>query len=111
MIYVTIVTRRDGIQTAPRASAAERWEAVKASVLALGMPVIILGGIYSGFFTATEAAAVAVAYALLVEVGIYRQLGWRDVMRVAEQSALTIVAIFIRCCPTSSRWRACPTSC
>ena len=52
-------------------------------MLALGMPVIILGGIYSGFFTATEAAAVAVAYALLVEVGIYRQLGWRDVMRVA----------------------------
>lgn len=95
MLYVAFVTRRAGIEPAPRASAAERFEAVKASLLALGMPVIILGGIYSGFFTATEAAAVAVAYALLVEMAIYRQLGWRDVMHVAEQSALTIVAIFI----------------
>ncbi|WP_245316312.1 MULTISPECIES: TRAP transporter large permease [Chelatococcus] len=95
MLYVAFVTRRAGIEPAPRASSAERFEAVKASLLALGMPVIILGGIYSGFFTATEAAAVAVAYALLVEMVIYRQLGWRDVMQVAEQSALTIVAIFI----------------
>lgn len=95
LIHVRLVTRRENIQPLPRATAAERWEATKAATLALGMPVIILGGIYSGFFTATEAAAVAVAYALVVEVAIYRKLTLRDVMRVAEQSALTIVAVFI----------------
>jgi C4-dicarboxylate transporter DctM subunit len=59
------------------------------------MPFIILGGIYGGLFTATEAAAVAVVYALLVEMIIYRSFGLKVLMEIAESSAITIVVIFI----------------
>jgi len=59
------------------------------------MPVLILGGIYSGGFTATEAAAVAVVYALFVELKIYRAISWKDVLRIAEDSAVTTVVIFV----------------
>lgn len=56
-------------------------------VLALLMPVIILGGIYSGFFTATESAAIAVVYALLVEVIIHRELKLSLIPKIFVESA------------------------
>jgi C4-dicarboxylate transporter DctM subunit len=95
MVLVHVETRRSGAVPDRRASAAERVAARKAGLLALGMPVIILGGIYGGRFTATEAAAVGVAYALVVEMAIYRSLGWRDVMDIAQASAVTTVTIFV----------------
>ncbi len=95
MIQVQLETWRRGVGRAPRASRAERLDALKAGILALGMPVVILGGIYTGYFTATEAAAVGVAYALLVEMGIYRSLTWRQVIEVAESSAVTVVVVFV----------------
>lgn len=63
--------------------------------LALLMPVIILGGIYGGFFTTTEAAVVAVLYALVVGVGIYRELSWRDLLDIFGRSAVTSAIILI----------------
>ena len=50
------------------------WYALKRGIFALMTPVILLGGIYSGYFSATEAAGVAVAYALLVEVFVHREI-------------------------------------
>ncbi|TAK88496.1 MAG: TRAP transporter large permease [Betaproteobacteria bacterium] len=73
----------------------ERLAAIKAGAWALGLPLVILGGIYSGIFTATEAAAVAVVYAMFVELGVYRAIGVRDVARIAEASAVTVSAIFV----------------
>jgi C4-dicarboxylate transporter, DctM subunit len=73
----------------------ERLAAFKSGAWALGLPLVILGGIYSGIFTATEAAAVAVVYAVLVELVVYRALGMRDLIRIAESSAITVAAIFI----------------
>ena len=52
----------------------EVWEALKQGVWALFMPILILGGIYSGHFTATESAAVAVVYAFIVELCVHREL-------------------------------------
>lgn len=75
--------------------AGERAAAFKAGVWALGLPLVILGGIYSGFFTATEAAAIAVVYAVFVEMVVYRALGWRELVRIAESSAVTVAAIFV----------------
>lgn len=95
MILVQWTTWRTGARSTVRASRAERVVAWKAGALALGMPLIVLGGIYGGVFTATEAAAVSVAYAVLVELGIYRSMTWRDVVRTAESSAVTVTAIFI----------------
>jgi C4-dicarboxylate transporter DctM subunit len=54
----------------------------------LGAPVIILGGIYGGIFTPTEAAAVAVFYVLVVETLINRELGWRDIFAAIGRAAI-----------------------
>ena len=60
---------------------------------ALLMPVIILGGIYGGVFTPTEASAVAVFYALLVGIGVYREIGLRDLAEVMRRSVISSAVI------------------
>lgn len=95
MIYVQIVTWRTGAGLFPRATRSERLLALRDGLVALGMPFIILGGIYGGIFTATEAAAVAVAYALLIEMVVYRSIGLKVLMEIAEGSAITVAVIFI----------------
>jgi C4-dicarboxylate transporter DctM subunit len=62
---------------------------------AVGMPGIILGGIYSGFFTATEAAAVSVIYALFVETIIYKNQTWSSFFQIIERGAISSSVIFI----------------
>lgn len=59
----------------------------------LMMPVVLLGGIYSGVMTPTEAAAVAAAYALLISVGLYRSVNWRSFYNSLATSARTSVSI------------------
>jgi len=60
---------------------------------ALLMPVIILGGIYGGIFTPTEASAVAVFYALVVGLGIYREIGVKDLYAVLKKSVISSAVI------------------
>ena len=60
---------------------------------ALLMPVIILGGIYGGIFTPTEASVVAVFYALIVGMFIHRELSWRDLMPVLKKSVISSAVI------------------
>lgn len=70
--------------------------ALKDSLWALGMPIIILGGIYSGIFTPTESAAVACIYGILVGRFIYRELTWKmiyDIFRKSATSSSTIMFI------------------
>src|SRR3546814_911744 len=69
--YVVIQSIRHDVGRLERQGLAVRWKALKEASWALGMPVIILGGIYSGMFTATEAAAISVVYALIVEGLVY----------------------------------------
>jgi C4-dicarboxylate transporter DctM subunit len=70
-------------------------DALRGTAWALGMPAIILGGIYSGVFTATEAAAVSVLYALFVETVVFRTLTWRGFVHVAQRSAVLTTVIFM----------------
>jgi len=65
------------------------WEAI----LALMMPIIILGGIYTGVFTPTEAAVVAVAYGLIVSLFVYRELRWSYLGQVFVKAALVSAGI------------------
>jgi C4-dicarboxylate transporter DctM subunit len=95
MVFVHIETMKTGAGSAPRASRAERLLALRDGLVALGMPLIILGGIYGGIFTATEAAAVAVIYALFVEMVLYRSFGLAALLKIAESSAITNSVIFI----------------
>lgn len=75
------------------------WQSLKEAGWGLAAPIIILGGMRSGFFTPTEAAVVAVFYGLLVGMLIYRSLSWKDVFNVLVESAeissviLTVVAL------------------
>jgi C4-dicarboxylate transporter DctM subunit len=71
----------------PRASWAERFTAFRRSIWGLLLIVIVLGGIYSGAFTPTEAAAVSAVYAFVIAVFVYRDMTWRDVPRVLLGSA------------------------
>ena len=65
------------------------------SLWALGAPVIILGGIYGGVFSPTEAAAVACVYAALVTAFVFRELGWRDIVEAAAATVLFTGQILI----------------
>jgi len=87
--------RASGVRPDPRRSWRERWAALRASLWALGMPLVILGGIYSGVFTPTEAAAVSVVYAILVEGLVYRGLSFKRLARLTEQAAIATAIIFV----------------
>ncbi len=75
-------------------SGAELVTALKQGALAILMPVILLGGIYSGHFSPTEAAAVAIGYALLVEVLIYREMKIADYIGTVSQSGILVGTLF-----------------
>ncbi|KJZ07242.1 MULTISPECIES: TRAP transporter large permease [unclassified Halomonas] len=76
-------------------SLATIWRTLRAASWGLMTPVIILGGIFSGVFTPSEAAVVAVVYALLVSLFVYRDLTYRDVYAVMIRSAITTSVIML----------------
>lgn len=63
--------------------------------MGVGVPVIILVGIYAGVMTPTEAAAVTVAYVLIVELFIYRSITWKEVFQIGVTSGRMVSMIFI----------------
>ncbi len=89
MVYSFFMARKHRWHTVKAISKTELREAFKDGMWGLFMPVLVLGGIYSGVFTATEAAAVAFAYALTVEVAIHRSLKLRDLLPVFKKATLT----------------------
>lgn len=78
-----------------RFSGREALLSLKQGTLALLMPLVILGGIYSGFFTATESAGIAVAYALLVEIFVHRDIQWRALPEIFMESAEMLGSLFL----------------
>jgi C4-dicarboxylate transporter DctM subunit len=90
VLIAYLVSRKRGYRgIGRRGTAAELWQAFKKSIWALLAPVVILGGIYSGIFTPTEAAVVAVFYSLFVAVFIYRSIQWRDMIDMLVDAAVT----------------------
>lgn len=90
------VSRGRQLVLLPKATVRERWNAFKDAFWGLMMPVIILGGIYGGIFTPTEAAAVSAFYGLLVGLFIYRTLKWSDIFPILRDSvSQTAVVMFI----------------
>ena len=76
-------------------SRAEAWAALRESVLELPFPFLVLGGIYSGFFAVSEAAAVTVMYILIVEVVIRREISLHQLPRIMRDSMVLVGAILI----------------
>lgn len=93
MVTNVILARRHAYPTEPRASLAEVGRTFLGSLLPLFTPVIIIGGILGGVFTATEAAAVAVVYTVFLDVFIYRELTWSKFKTIILEVALTSAAI------------------
>lgn len=79
--------------------------AFSRSILGLGAPLVILGGIYFGIFTPTEAAGVAVFYGLAVGLLVYREIGFRDIGEIARRTIIdTAVVFFIVACASLFSW-------
>ena len=82
-LFIMVRARRTGFGTPGTFSASGILRATARATWALGAPVIVLGGIYGGVFSPTEAAAVASAYALAVTLLVYRELSPRDILDAA----------------------------
>lgn len=90
------MTQKADLQLVPRSSGKERWIAFKDAFWGLMMPVIILGGIYGGIFTPTEAAAVSAVYGLLVGIFIYKSVRIKELYQILVDSlSQTSVVMFI----------------
>ena len=98
---VLVYAKRRGYPVYARATAAEFARALLRAVLPLAMPAIIIGGIVGGFFTATEASVVAVLYALLLGLFVYRTLVMAQIPKVLYESA-RFAAITLFCVGTAS---------
>ena len=96
ILVIMIEVRRKGIQpTTKKAAWGERFRAFGDAFWGFLMPVIILGGIYGGIFTPTEAAAVSVVYGLFVGMVIYREVKFRDLIDIFVDSAKTTGGIML----------------
>ena len=90
ILVAYLVSRKRGYRGLERrGSPKEILIALKNSIWAIMAPVIILGGIYAGIFTPTEAAVVAVFYSLFVAVVIYRNVTWRDLISMLVDASVT----------------------
>ena len=95
-LVVLVEAKKHNIQPSrKKASGKERWDAFKDAFWGFLMPVIILGGIYGGIFTPTEAAAVSVVYGLFVGMVIYREVSFRDLFDIFVDSCKTTGGIML----------------
>ena len=81
------LARKNDYPRLPRASVVQRMKSFKESVWGLLLIVVVMGGIYSGIFTPTEAAAISAVYAFTIAVFVYKDMGLKDVPRVLLSSA------------------------
>ncbi|HSH69955.1 MAG TPA: TRAP transporter large permease [Deferrisomatales bacterium] len=88
VVYTLVQARRRGWRMGERPRLARVATSAREGFWSILLPVIVLGGIYTGAFTPTEAAAVSVAYALFVEMVIHRELTLREVPAVCSQAAI-----------------------
>ena len=96
MVVTWIVAKKRNYPRMPRATGKELWTAFRESVWGLFLIVVVIGGIYAGIFTPTEAAAMSAAYAFFVSVFVYRDLTLKQVPKVLLDSAnLSAMILYI----------------
>jgi C4-dicarboxylate transporter DctM subunit len=93
--YIYFTARRLGIREGGKFSLANVGRTTRQGAWALGMPIIILGGIYTGVFSPTEAAGVACLYAIVVAVFIHRDLTWSGLWKVTLESVILTAQVLI----------------
>ncbi len=95
MLLSYIYARVRKLPVAKRASFREVLGAFKHAGFALGIPVVIIGGIYGGLCTPTEAAGISTVYAIIVSVFIYKELSLKDLVKVAYESAVGTAQVMV----------------
>lgn len=91
-----MLARKKGYPRLPKATLGERWQAFRKSVWGLLLIVVVIGGIYSGAFTPTEAAAMSAVYAFVIALFVYRDMGWKQVPKVLlDSAALSAMLLYI----------------
>lgn len=93
--YCIVYAIINKVPTEPKASWKERLVSVQEALWPLGFPVIIVGGIYGGIFSPTEAAAACVLYAVILEFIVFRSLAAKDIYRIAKSTGLITAVVFI----------------
>ncbi len=105
IVYAYIQSRRHGWHQKEVFSLKRVGETLRHSVWAIGMPVLVLGGIYSGVFTPTEASAVCVVYVVFVEMVIHREVKPKEFFAmVRESTVFSGCLLFILCNSTALSW-------
>ena len=94
-VYCWFASIRMDIPPLPKADRQARRLAGRRALLPLGFPLIIIGGIYTGWFSPTEAAAFSVLYALLLELCIFRELKLRQIPEIALSTGLVTAVVFV----------------
>lgn len=94
-VYAWIYAVRNNVPTEPKSSWGERMRALQKALWPLGFPAIIIGGIYGGVFSPTEAAAACVLYAIILEMFIFREMTVRDLYETAKSTGLITAVVFI----------------
>jgi len=101
MVISYFICRKKGYVSDHKFSIKRVGTTFKESILALLMPIIVLGGIYGGFFTPTEAAAVACVYCFVVATFIFREISLKDLPRILLESIKTSSGIMLLVCTAS----------
>ena len=94
-VVAHFLCKKQGFEPSQKATREEKVQAFKDAILALLMPVIILGGIYSGLFTPTEAAVIAVFYGLIVGLFVYKEIKFSDIPKILTESAITMSTVML----------------
>lgn len=107
ILVATLISRKHGYKAVTRFSWKSVWNSFSRAILALGAPVIILGGILGGVFTATESAAAAVFYALVLGLLVYRRIKPADLVPIfIEGSIIAAIVMFIIATASIFSWIA-----
>lgn len=97
MIYAYIIARRNGYKPAPvdAPTFKDKAKVFADGLPAIAMPVIILGGIYSGIFTPTQASGIAVIYGLILGVLVYKEIKFKDIVKMFIESGITAASAML----------------
>lgn len=93
MLVAYVISRKNNYEGGEKSTFVEFLKALKDSIWGLLMPVVILGGIYGGIFTPTEAAVVAAVYGLVVGLFVYKEIKWKDLTSIFSESVITTSVI------------------
>jgi tripartite ATP-independent transporter DctM subunit len=105
MLITYLYAKKRGYPSEKRSSLKELIKSFLNSLIALMMPIIILGGIFGGIFTATEAGVVAVVYAIVIGVFVYKKIKFEDLGRILVRASITTaIALFVISASSAFAW-------